>query len=394
MTTVRIVGGARYGFKMVGLVFGLLVISGALFALGGLLATGGDLTLRGSLLAVGQPAMVAAGGFFGLAGVATLYAGTVGLVHKLIADSVTAGFENADPVVTSPAPTGADAAGDSSEPAGEDTSEPAAATSGRAEQSRDDSVTADSPATEPTADTVDSTTDSTEPVTERVEPESVDLVDEPTPKPGQNRPSTESTVDTAGDDDLDSTGSAAQKDGGETEPVVEASGAGAEGTDPTEEPATEVDEVATEDGERPTPEDIDRVVSQATGSGLSDEPTGETTQTDADEPLGQPDAPPADDETGTAADSGEDTFAESESESGRAAAEDIFTGSEREAPAADEQSESHKADVIDRAFQQEDEENLDDPHTVIDDAIQDGDVEDTTDEPGDWEPLDESDLKD
>jgi hypothetical protein len=435
MTTVRIVDGARYGFKMVGLVFGLLVVSGVLFTLGGLLATGGELTVQGSLLASGRPAMLAAGGFFGLAGVVVFYAGTVGLVHKLIADSVTAGVENADQTAGRQAPV-EDATSD-----GTTTSESESETQtvfDRENRPDTDPIAADSPsgtepdaeASEPATETTEPATETTEPATETVEPESVDLVDEPTKKPGQASPSSEPVADAAADrvadpgsepdraetdGDLDMDSGAPQDGSAEAEPIEDAPDIGTEPEavdDTTDDSADVIDPVAeseegddadpiesapetgataddgftgdessTEDDERPTPEDIDRALTEATESGLGEEPTdAESGVVDDAAPDEAEAVSPADDERDTDEVSPDDVFTEPEGESA--------------ADGDEESSEVAKADVIDRAFEQEEEEDLDDAHTIIDDAIEEGEVEDTTDEPGDWEPLDESDLKD
>lgn len=382
MTTVRIVDGARYGFKFVGLVFGLLVISGVLFTLGGLLATGGELT---PALAFGEPLMLAGGGFFGLAGVVVLYAGTVGLFHKLIADSVTAGYENAEGADPSSTVTDVEAAPGDSESPRESASDAEPETTFDRDDRRDEPIAADSPSpSEPTATAVESPAEPTESVTEKVEPDAVDLVENPTKKPGQAEPSTEPTADAPADD--------------VTDPVAESAGgvdqresAADPDATPHDAPAGDEDiedEQTAPEGGRPTPEDIDRAVNEATERGYGGGSIGKAAETATDE-AALDETRDQDDAVSTAEEAAEEV-----ADADDGPVDDVFTQAEGE-PGDDEASaESAKADVIDRAFEAEAEADLDDDHTIIDEAIDDGEVEHTTDEPGDWEPLDESDLKD
>ncbi|AQL41410.1 hypothetical protein BV210_01180 [Halorientalis sp. IM1011] len=418
---------------MVGLVFGLLVISGVLFALGGLLATGGELTVQGSLLAFGQPAMLAAGGFFGLAGVVVLYAGSVGLVHKLIADSVTAGFENAEGTATGPVSVSEDTASTRAEQTAESPSESGTTTTfDRDERAQEEPIAADSSAAEPVVDEGDPAGESVaegtgseiDPDTGKVEPESVDLVDEPTQKPGQSRSSSEPAEDAVEDsvadpgpepdqagssDDRDETGGTGRTDGQDTEPVAFEPEDGAEAISTAPESTEEegVEPVAAEsatDDDPSAPADIDRAVTEATGTSLdesddvstepvgSDETAAETAEPTevTDDPIERAGEPAVEGDNG-ASGTDDDAVSGATDDTGTDETDDPFTE-----PAVDvdeESSETEKADVIDRAFEQEEDADID-ADTVIDDAIEAGEVEDTSDEPGDWEPLDESDLKD
>lgn len=96
MTAVRSVRSTAYGAKLFAYVFAVAAVGGGLLGLGYSLAwpTLGDVALGDA--PVEEPATLAAGTVLGLLGVYVLGAGLLGALHKLVADGVAAGVENAE----------------------------------------------------------------------------------------------------------------------------------------------------------------------------------------------------------------------------------------------------------------------------------------------------------
>ena len=128
MTAIRSVASLRYGMRLFGYLFAVLVVGGALLALGLDLgyAHAADLVEATSLSAVEDTSDLAAGGILALLGSFVLLSGVFGVLHKLVADSVAVGLAESTPASVTgqaqPAP-GADAG---TERADEESEEPAA----------------------------------------------------------------------------------------------------------------------------------------------------------------------------------------------------------------------------------------------------------------------------
>lgn len=95
MTTVRIVDGLKYGFKLLGIFIAVTLVCGAFIA-------GGAYIYRDARAMVNPTQMeyygqIAASGLIVLVGALGLVGSTIALSHKFIADSVIAGIETADP---------------------------------------------------------------------------------------------------------------------------------------------------------------------------------------------------------------------------------------------------------------------------------------------------------
>jgi len=120
MPNVRFVDGLKYGFTLFGFLLGLLVVSGMLIG-GGVFAFSSANLVRimNGTAATSQYGLVVGGGLATLLGVAVLYAGLIGSAYKLIADGVTEGMGNAGPSSEVEA-TGAVAEGSEDDPIGTD----------------------------------------------------------------------------------------------------------------------------------------------------------------------------------------------------------------------------------------------------------------------------------
>src|SRR6056297_1743798 len=94
MTTVRIVDGMKYGFKLLSFFIAVSLICGAFIA--------GGVLIYQDARAMVNPELnqyygrLAAGGLVALVGSLGLTGSVIGFGHKFIADSVTAGYEAAD----------------------------------------------------------------------------------------------------------------------------------------------------------------------------------------------------------------------------------------------------------------------------------------------------------
>ncbi|MFC7133772.1 MULTISPECIES: hypothetical protein [Salinibaculum] len=127
MTAIRSVASLRYGMRLFGYLFAVLVVGGGLLALGYEVGYDAATTFVGdwSLSAVEDTSDLAAGGILALLGSFVLLSGVFGVLHKLVADSVAVGLAESTPATvtgqTQPAP-GADAAAGSAD---EESEEPA-----------------------------------------------------------------------------------------------------------------------------------------------------------------------------------------------------------------------------------------------------------------------------
>lgn len=298
MATVRTLDGLKYGFKLLGLSLAVLVVGGLLVGIGGIIASTG--------LNVANPAQsdllpAVAGGFVALIGLLWLYGASLGLLHKLVADSVATGVRLSG---------------------GEDRGTTGAADN---EQSADD------------------------------------VADETTAV---------GSVGTAGDDSRSPISDPEPTTTESAEANDDLSGSGPWDDDTAENPVSDSEtaesDVAEADiGTEPSGEELDRVVSEAT------EPTDdefEATENDRDPVEEDTYGAGAADRTGEAYDdqSGDDGADE--------------TG----------EADAYGTDPQDDYVAETDPEAVEADETAEDVAFED--IEDTTDEPGDWEPLDEDDL--
>lgn len=376
MTTVRITDGLRYGFRFLGLSLSLVLVCGAALAGGGAFArTGFDAANPAN----SQLLQVAAGGLVALVGGLSLLGVTAGLLYKFVADSVATGVETAAlegstaPVdgaaettpdeAESTTDTGADA---DAVPADEDTADggpvDADESSGASETPPDTASDGTAPETAEARarDVLEASRDATPGATSRRAETDVTAEAE----------STAGVPETGGDDP--SAATVSEPSAGETRETATAAGDERERGDErgdTKEGAGGASADGPVWSEEPRGEELDRVVSEAT------EPdAAPSTATDPD--AGRPAADPVPD-----ADDG--TVPETGSEDPEL---DLF--SETDAPATPEAEPESPPDGS---------EPIDDGHGEAS-AEEDGfdpdfeDVEDTTDEPGDWAPLDEDDL--
>lgn len=101
MSAIGVGGVIRYGFEM--LLYHLLIytIGGVIIGLGLLIVTNGA-----DQMAASDPGSVLAGGLFGFFGGMVILAGELGIVYKIIADSVMAGMESSRGGSTNPRSSG------------------------------------------------------------------------------------------------------------------------------------------------------------------------------------------------------------------------------------------------------------------------------------------------
>jgi hypothetical protein len=410
MTTVRIVDGMKYGFKFLGLVVALLLVCGAFVAGGAVLALSG-IDLRGR--AVTDVAFVAAGTLIGSVGVLAFVGAAFGLVHKFVADSVLSGLEAANVTAAGAVqsvgevdvdgdatPGTADAESSQTPPTDEhaaDAEAGAAADEGggstaaldpdaegvvemeSASETGEDrtEVGEDPQATAPDADSggeshlTQAPDDAGETVQEGVDtrpssPEVRTWQRERMAEAGDQGPEGSGQAEVAGGHAVDETGgpgtAGQDADGASGGAADEGTGAdetGGGGTDEGDSPADSSHLWDDEDDGRSR--NIDELVSRATEPEPGEERIG-----------------PADDDGGVADDA----------------------GGQSESPAVDEASNIDEAPgdfVAKPPADTEGEAGDDDPDDdaeadLPDEPITDVEIEDTTDEEGDWEPLDEDDL--
>lgn len=292
------------------------------------------------------------------------------------------------------APAADEAAGADSGPVAADSADERA-TEGTAETGGDSSP--GQTAAEPTGEELDRVvSEATQPGGE--EPSSTTLLEEGAPgeEAGSPEGRTAGEDDSAGGTDRE-TGEAAASvqreaggdEAGEQPPVSDAdpvpdTAAGGPVEDstetPTDEPGEPVagpDDRATESHPGATDTDDDQADTDPLGMGTAGDPS----DTVGDRgPTSEPaDGPPVDGGDGDGNHGADDGSPE---ESGPAGEPVVDDGNGDTASAGD------GGDAIDEAFEAADEAT----NPIAD--LDDGEVEDTTDEPGDWEPLDESDLKD
>lgn len=114
MTAIRSGDSLKYGTRLVALLFGVLIVGGGILGLGLALGYGEAADLIGSgTLGTVDTTDLAGGAILSLAGSFVLLAGIVGVLHKLIADSVAAGMTSSEAVEATASSAGdADPAGD------------------------------------------------------------------------------------------------------------------------------------------------------------------------------------------------------------------------------------------------------------------------------------------
>lgn len=398
MTAVGTVDGLKYGFRYLAILVGVLLLAGAFIAGGGALAYSG---LDVANPTGSEPVPVLAGGFVALVGVVGLHGMVFGLLYKFVADSVVAGVEASDLQVAVDEDLTLEAA-ELSVPVATGRSTATEAPATAADAAETDVADADEAAPTDTSPAVDGpdATDSSPPADDR-----------------------SAEADAAVDAEVETVASGAAEPGGRAE-----GGTGG----PAE----------------PTGEELDRVVSEATGPGATPgsedeqetgpELFGEVEGTADEEPVPASGAGHGQDPSeGVTADSTEGAAGErfgSESDDDRAEAPDGSDG-----PVPDETTEDRRAasaetdaatadrpddgsadpDLYDLGPEETDastgldsesdlatgEAGPTDREAAMDEAFEEaeeatdvmpefGDAEPATDESGDWEPLDESDLKD
>lgn len=335
MTTISIVDGLKYGFKFLGLSLALVLLSGAFLAGGAALAGTG---LDAQAPMESDATSVAAGALLTLVGVLGLYGGTFGLLHKFIADSVGAGVVAArteadrPPATTGTADTADDTATEqqSSATAGPETAAAAGATAAADESGA---------------------------------PEAQASVQQPQPSTGgtvagQAQSGTAATAPEAGSGGEPT----ASQVGTEDERQNADDGANSQAVDrPDAGAADRPDAEGVPDD--PSGEVLDKVVSEATDPGR-------------EQPEGPAEAPPTQPEPVDDARNRADQFEPAAEEGG--------------VPADDGVEDEVAEPTYDADFEGEEGTSDGTDHPMGGGG--DPDIEDTTDEPGDWEPLDEDDL--
>ena len=422
MTTVRIVDGMKYGFKLLSFFIAVSLVCGAFIA--------GGVVLYQDARAMVNPelnqyyARLAAAGLLTLVGSLGLTGSLIGFGHKFIADSVTAGYGAADtPPVETP----------QAEPSDDETTEDE---SSRDDDSTDESAEESTP--EPSSvqaaaeapeerdersgqdegifgiDTSKARAEPTEPGTRAEEPPSPQADEgrdsgevrrhaQPT-----NHPPTSTEQRTWQRDEPEEptgeTTSASDQEQPETEtdpgyPDSYATGPPQEDRDANlDEPADDQPIVTANDqvSDQTQDESPEEAAGNESNVGWEDDGVHEN----IDQVVGDATAPePTDvdgsqhvDESLDADDGGTlEKGAEDEPESIDDAPGEFVA--KPPADDADEETTNPVDELPDEPLTDEDEETTVDPaETLPDEPITDHDIEDTTDETGDWEPLDESDL--
>ena len=173
MTSLRIITGMKYGFKLLGIFIAVSLVCGAFIAGGTVIYR---MTVGTALPETEYYGRIAAGILMTLVGGLGLTGAVIGLLHKFIADSVVAGIETAEPAAVTgttagPSPAGATSqavAESSTDSTADETEEPAEETT---EQSSSTEPEPEGAAVEETPDsTAAADTDSTEEETEAQEP--------------------------------------------------------------------------------------------------------------------------------------------------------------------------------------------------------------------------------
>ncbi|WP_136715199.1 hypothetical protein [Halorientalis salina] len=432
MTTVGIVDGMKYGFKLLGVFIAVSLVCSAFIA--------GGYVIYQDALAMVNPSTneyygrIAAAALIALVGGLGLYGATVGLLYKFIADSVIAGIETAEPEAGAAIGATAAAVGGASDSDAESADE---ADEGSTEESGTSTASTDADESEQsTTDEDDSETpaegeqngdaggQSDGSAGESQEDEGIFGIDTSQARAEPSEPRTretppETTPSATGNAD----GEPEPTDGQPTEPGDTTAGERPSSPDqrtwerenagqsPADRPSERTDEESTVDHGYP-----DSVATNPPREGLSDDESSDGEQGDgsteelwegdegrknidqvvseATEPDATTDGPRTFEDTDTADEKG--TLEQDDEPRTIDEAPGEFVAK----PPADAESEddgsSEPADAVsdDPVSEESDEsdDDLDPADKLPDEPITDDDIEDTTDEEGDWEPLDESDL--
>lgn len=93
MPAVNAMDGITYGFRLIGYFLAVGIVGGVVTIVGsGFMGAGAAPGVGGSA----NPGMALLGGLIALAGVLVIYAGTLGVMYKVIGDGVKAGIEAAE----------------------------------------------------------------------------------------------------------------------------------------------------------------------------------------------------------------------------------------------------------------------------------------------------------